>query len=150
MPQTTNKDCNAIVTFETAHRLTYKTTGPKQRSRWHLATGSAAQCPPGIAPSVPQAQACVGCPEDTPSSRDQQLGECKLFESSANAGGGLCAAATRNRASSYSSKTPKFASQRRVALAKIVSRTVSRFPGEFEIICRTSAVAACCASASSR
>ena len=62
----------------------------------------------------------------------------------------MCAAATRNWAPSYSSKTPKFASQRRVALAKIVSRTLSRFPGELEIIRRTSAVAACCPSASSR
>ena len=59
-------------------------------------------------------------------------------------------AATRNWAPSYSSKTPKFASQRRVALAKIVSRTLSRFPAELEIIRRTSAVAACCPSASSR
>src|SRR5215471_3858229 len=63
--------------------------------------------------------------------------------SRAKAGGGLCLAPMRNFPFSYKCKKPKLASQRRIAFARMLSKTGSNSPGELEMTCSTSEVAVC-------
>ncbi len=64
--------------------------------------------------------------------------------SSANAGGALCMASSRNSPPSNKVKLPNWALQMRTAFASNASNTGSSSPGELEITRRTSEVAVCC------
>src|SRR5580704_6791080 len=56
----------------------------------------------------------------------------------------------RKQSASRSHRLPKPAPHIRTAFSSIASKTVSRSPAELPTICRTSDVAACCSSSSSR
>ncbi len=72
------------------------------------------------------------------------------FQNSANAGGTPNMASARHASSSYRNNTPKLAPHIRTAFSSIAPKTKSRSPGELPTIRRTSDVAACCSSSSSR
>jgi hypothetical protein len=78
------------------------------------------------------------------------VGGAERLLSSVKATGAPRTATARTRSPSATINSPNDASQRRIAFSSIVSNTGARSPGEELMTWSTSAVAVCCANASSR
>ena len=86
---------------------------------------------------------------DTPQGRvPRRSDQWIALAASAYAGDAPCSATMRNASPSQRNKLANFASQMRVAFASMAWNTGSSSPGELLITRSTSAVAACCSSAS--